>query len=429
MMRHSLGILFCLCVISSAADWPQWRGIDRDGVWKESGVIDVLPESIPVKWRVSVGQGYSGPSVADGLVYITDRVTDPVEQERVHCFRASDGMPVWSYAYDCRYRSVGYPAGPRASMLIDRDRAYSLGTMGHLFCFNARTGQVLWKRDLDQDYEIRMPTWGIAACPLIEGDILILHIGGSNGACVIGLNKQTGKEIWRALEDDATYSSPVVIDQTGQRVLVVWTADHLSGLNPQTGHVYWQVPYRRDRMIIGISTPVLYENFLLVSGFYDGTLLVQLSDDQLAASKVWHRKGKNERNTDALHCCISTPVILNGYIYGVDSYGELRCLDLRTGDRIWESLQAVQKNRWANIHLVQHGEQTWMFIEHGQLIISRLSAEGYTELSRGQLIEPTTAQLNRKGTGVTWAHPAFANKHVYIRNDKELVGASLQAEN
>jgi outer membrane protein assembly factor BamB len=427
MLKNLFLVLFLINLHLFGADWPQWRGADRDGVWIEKGIVESLPNSLSARWRVPVGQGYSGPTVANGLVFVTDRVTEPVEQERVHCFRASDGKPVWSHAYDCTYRRVGYPAGPRTSVLVEDDRAYSLGTMGHLFCFNARDGKVLWKKDLDQEYDIRMPTWGIAASPLIEGDILILHIGGRDNACVIGLNKHTGKEIWRALEDDASYSSPIVIDQAGKRVLVVWTADFLSGLDPVSGQIYWQVPYKRDRMIIGISTPVIYKDYILVSGFYDGTLLVKLSENQLAASKVWHRKGKNERDTDALHCCISTPVILDGYIYGVDSYGELRCLDLDTGDRLWESLQAVQKNRWANIHLIRHGDKIWMFNEHGQLIISQLDAEGYNEISRGQLIEPTTAQLDRKGTGVTWAHPAFANKHVFIRNDKELLCASLEA--
>ena len=121
---------------------------------------------------------------------------------------------------------------------------------------------------------------------------------------------------------------------------------------------------------------------------------------------------------------MSTPLIQGNYIYGVDSYGELRCLDLRTGKRIWESLEAVPKARWANIHLIKNGENTWMFNERGELIISKLSPEGYSEISRAALIEPTKGQLGQRG-GVCWSHPAFAYKHIYIRNDKKLICVNL----
>jgi hypothetical protein len=122
---------------------------------------------------------------------------------------------------------------------------------------------------------------------------------------------------------------------------------------------------------------------------------------------------------------ISTPVLQGKYVYGVDSYGQLRCLDLHTGDRIWESLDAVPKNRWANIHMVKNQDNIWMFNESGELIISRLSPQGFHEISRTKLIKPTKGQLNR---GVCWSHPAFAYKHVYIRNDEELICADLSAK-
>ena len=209
--------------------------------------------------------------------------------------------------------------------------------------------------------------------------------------------------------------------------MVVWTADNLAGLDLETGEVYWEFPFSM-KFKMAISTPVLYNNFIFVSGFTNGSLLIKLDQDALTAEKVWQRAGIDERNTDALHCCMNTPVIIDDYIYGVDSYGELRCLEFATGDRVWEDLTAVKKDRWANIHFIQNGEQTWMFNEHGQLIISKLSPDGFHEISRAQLIEPTTAQLNRRGIGVTWTHPAFANSHVYVRSDKEMVCADLSGE-
>lgn len=271
-----------------------------------------------------------------------------------------------------------------------------------------------------------MPIWGISASPVIEGDLLIAQIGGKDNACLIGLDKTSGKEIWRALPDKASYSAPIVINQAGHRVLVCLTGQRVVGLDPASGRLYWEHPYEQPRMVIAVPTPVFYENYLFVSSFFDGSMLLKVAQDELGVSKVWQRQGPDEKNTDSLHCMISTPLIKNGLIYGVDSYGELRCLDMQTGDRIWESLEAVPKARWATIHFVQNGQITWMFNERGELIISKLSRQGFEEISRTKLLEPTEGQLGSRG-GVCWAHPAFAYKHVYIRNDNELVCADLSA--
>ncbi|MCI0360504.1 MAG: PQQ-like beta-propeller repeat protein, partial [Planctomycetaceae bacterium] len=136
---------------------------------------------------------------------------------------------------------------------------------------------------------------------------------------------------------------------------------------------------------------------------------------------------ENPPNTDALQSIIATPVFDGTHIYGVDSYGELRCLDARTGDRLWEDLTAVPKARWSTIHFVKNADKYWLFNERGELIIARLSPASYSEISRTKLLVPTQEQLRQRG-GVCWAHPAFANRHVFQRNDKELVCASLEAK-
>ncbi|MEX2173969.1 MAG: PQQ-binding-like beta-propeller repeat protein, partial [Pirellulaceae bacterium] len=162
--------------------------------------------------------------------------------------------------------------------------------------------------------------------------------------------------------------------------------------------------------------------------------MLRLTTDKGAANKpavekLWHRVGQNEQNTDALQSIITTPVFDGTHIYGVDSYGELRCLDAATGDRLWEDLSATPKDRWSTIHLVKNGDRYWFFNERGELIIARLSPQGFDEISRAKLLEPTTAQLTRRGgVGVCWAHPAYANGHVFARSDKELVCASLKQE-
>ena len=403
-------------------EWPDWRGPNRDGVWNEDGVVGKFQSAqLPHKWSVAVGSGYSGPTVANGKVYVTDLLNESSQTEGVMCFDAQTGQKIWEHRYECEYSGVGYPAGPRASVVIDENKAYSLGTMGHLFCFNAETGNVIWKKDLNTEYQINMPIWGISSTPLIVDEKLVVHVSGSNNACVVAFNKNSGEEIWRNLDDRAGYSAPIVIEKNGAKVLVNWTEHSLSGLNPETGEIYWRFPWKTGSGM-SIATPVLYNDYIFVSAFYSGSLLVKLGDNYKTAKKVWQREGESERKTDALHCVMNTPIIIDNYIYGVDSYGELRCLELLTGDRIWENQTAVKRNRWANIHFIHNKDKIWMFNEHGELLITKLSPDGFTEISRTKLIEPTKKQHPR---GVTWTHPAFAKKHVYIRNDNKLVCADL----
>ncbi len=425
MKQIAIGLILLLGVPAVFADeWPQWRGTHRNGVWNETGLIEKFDgPDIPIRWRVPIGSGYSGPSIADGRVYVTDRLTKPKQVERVHCFDWETGEVLWSYSYECDYR-IDYTAGPRATVTVNDGLAYALGAMGHLHCFDAITGEIRWKKDLNVEYNINMPTWGIASAPIIEGEHLIVQIGGTPGACIVAFDRKTGAEKWRALDDKASYSAPIIIKQAGKRVLICWTGANVAALNPDTGEVLWLHPFLPSRMEIGIATPIFHENELFITDFFEGSMLLKLAPEKFAAELAWHRKGKDETNTDALHSTMSTPIRKGNYIYGVDSYGELRCLDARNGDRIWEDLSAVPKGRWSNIHFIKNADKVWMFNERGELLITTVSPEGLNIISRAKLIEPTRAQLNRRG-GVTWAHPAFAYKHVFARNDKELVCANL----
>jgi outer membrane protein assembly factor BamB len=414
--------------LAVADDWPQWRGPNRDGVWSETGVVERFETGeLPTKWRVQISSGYNGPTVADGRVFVMDRVTQPSQQERVHCFNAQTGEKLWSYAYECTYEQVQYKAGPRASVTISGGRAYSLGTMGHLHCLDVKSGKIMWSHDCRREYQARVPVWGVAAAPLAEGDLLVVPAGGKDNACLMAFDKATGQERWRALNDSLSYSAPIIIEQAGKRVLVFITGERIVGLDPQTGNLYWEHPFLPKETVITIATPVFDGSHLLATSFYDGMLALKVYPDKLAVEQLWRRRGANEQHTDALHCCISTPIILGEYIYGVDSYGELRCLDLKTGDRIWEDLTATPKARWSNIHMVRNADKIWMFNERGELVISRLAPDGFHEISRLKLIDPTQDQLDQRG-GVTWSHPAFANKHVLARNDKELLCVDLSAK-
>lgn len=410
---------------AQADDWPRWRGPTADGQWRETGLLEAFPTpQLEAVWRAPLGPGYSGPTVAAGRVFVMDRQTSPTQRERVLCFDELTGRPLWVHEYDCTYTKIGYTAGPRASVTIEGDRAYAIGAMGHARALDAATGRVLWERNLERDYQIDMPIWGIAASPVLFEGLVILHIGGTPDACVVALDAATGQERWRALRDRAQYATPVLVRQADQPVLAVWTGDGVAGLDPRTGKLHWYDALKPRNMPIGVATPVVAGDQLFCTSFYDGSLLLRLDPAALRVERLWHRVGKSERDTDALQSIISTPLVREGHVYGVDSYGELRCLDLQSGDRRWENLQATPKSRWSTIHFVQNGDRTWMFNERGELIIARLSPQGYQELSRAKLLEPTLDQLNQRN-GVCWSHPAFANRHIVARNDKELVRANL----
>ena len=429
-MKLPAVVLGCLTIFAAlpliAADWPQWRGPQRDGVWRETGIIDRFQsEKLEPVWSVPIGAGYSGPTVADGRVFVSDRLVEPKQVERIHCFDEESGKNLWTVTYPCIY-TISYTAGPRASITIDNDRAYALGAMADLHCLDTATGKILWKRDLEEEYAIEMPIWGIAGAPLVVGDRLILHIGGADGACVVALNKMNGQELWRALDDRAQYSAPVLTKQGGKQVVVVWTGDSVAGLAPENGDVYWRHELKPREMPIGVATPVIDDGRLLVTSFYDGSLMLRLYQDSPDAEVLWRRVGVSEQQTDALHSIISTPLLDGDYVYGVDSYGELRCLEAETGDRIWESDKATPPARWSTIHFTPQGDgdRVWMFNERGELIIARLSPQGYEEIDRAALIEPTDVQLPQRG-GVTWAHPAYANKHIFVRNDERMIRVNL----
>lgn len=415
---------------SAGQDWPQWRGGERDGVLVPA--IKQVVDPPKLNWSSDIAAGYSGPTVAKGRVYFMDRVDEPKQIERVHCLDEKTGVPIWMYQYDAVYKGIGYTAGPRASVTLFEGKAYSIGSMGHAFCFDAASGKIVWQKDFNAEYSIlankRMPIWGIAGSPLVAGENVVFHVGGSDGACVVALDRKTGKETWRALDDRAQYSAPVLMEQNGRQSIVCWTGDSVAALKPDDGTVLWRYEFRPRNMPIGVATPIIQGDQIFVTSFYDGSLMLKVSDDGAAVEKVWSAVGPNERATKSLQSIISTPIWIGDYIYGVDSYGQLRCLEAGTGERVWENLDAVPRARWSTIHFVKNGKEPdaaiWMFNERGELMLGKLTAEGFEEISRNKIIEPTTSQLRQRG-GVCWSHPAFANGSIIIRNDKQIKSWSL----
>ncbi len=427
MQPATLLILSAFAVCQDGLDWPQWRGTQRDGVWRETGILERFEgDRIPLRWKVAIKGGYTGPTVAKGRVYVMDRLTEPESTERILCFDWKTGKLLWNCDYPCAYEGFTYRAGPRASVTVHDDGlSYALGSAAHLHCNDAASGKIVWKRNLRADFRVRMPNWGISASPLIEGDLVITQIGGAGNACVIALDRKTGETRWKALPDKAAYSAPIAIDQAGKRVVICCVADRVVGLDAPSGKLLWSYAMPGSKWPITIATPVVEGDLLFVTTAHVGAVVLRLRSDRPDVDVVWRRDGIESKSPDSLHSVTPTPFILDGHIYGVHTKGELRCLDLMTGKQRWEVTKAGPVLRHATMHLVQHGKRTWIFNERGELILARLTPEGYEELTRAKLIEPTKLQLAR---GVTWSHPAFAYRHVFARSDTELVCADLSAK-
>lgn len=427
--RASLAFL-SISVFSSAlisADWPQWRGPDRDGVWKETGIISTFdsPKLEPV-WSSPIGAGYSGPTVSGDRVYVTSYLDKPKQVEQVHCLDRFTGKEIWKYVYACEYQDFGYPLGPRGGVSISDGKAYALGAMGNFHCLDAETGKVLWEKDFEADYEASLPTWGIAASPVVDDKRVYLQVGGQPDACVIAFDKNTGEEHWRALNGGASYSAPQLIQWGDRTVLLVWTADWLAALEPGNGVPVWSHPFDRAKMAINVADALVdtRSNRIFLSSFYDGSYLYKMDPSSSSAELLWSRRGRSEVHTDALHSIIMTSVILGDYVYGIDSHGEMRCLDLENGDRVWTDLTLLEKSRWATAFFVQNGENTWILTEKGDLVIGRLTPKGFERISTAHLIDPTTF-LPRRNANILWSHPAYAHKHIFARNDRELICVDL----
>jgi outer membrane protein assembly factor BamB len=412
---------FMLCgacvALAQAEDWPQWRGPNRDGVWVESGLLESFPaEGLPVRWRMPVGLGWSSPVVSQGKVFVTDvQLETRLAQERVHCFDEATGESLWTYAYEAEYPDLmpENRSPPAATPIVEAGKLYMIGGNGHVHCLEAATGELLWEKRLDKECEIKPQS--CRPSPLIEGDLLILLTGGKPEACVIALQKDSGNLVWKALNESVSNSSPIVITAGGKRQLIVWTGESVTSLVPATGAVNW-----RERLVTNTNystaTPVCEKNWLLISGF-----MLELRVDETLASPMWP---KSRALSVRILSNTSTPLLRGDHLYSAKSSGELACWNARTGEQVWEIDQVTGLKSGASIHLTPNGDAVWLFTDEGNLIRAQLTPAGYQELSRAHLLEPTSPFL---GKVFAWVPPAYANRHVFARNDKEVICVSLVA--
>jgi len=401
-----------------AIDWPQFRGPNRDGTWDETGILESFPrKGLKIRWRHPVGGGWSSPVVAQGRVFVSDvQLSKPSSRERVHCFAEKSGKVLWVYAYQENYSEWTFVpergAGPTATPIVEQDRIYVVGANGYVHCLDAKAGSVIWEKNIGQEYEV-----AVMSCrpsPLLEGSLLIVFTGAKPGASVLALDKQTGKEVWKVLDDQVSNSSPIAITSAGSRQLIVWSDNSIASLDPANGHTFWREPIVTSSND-STATPVFHGNRLLVSG-----LMLELGGDPPAASFRWP---ENRAPSKRILSNTSSPVMQGGYIFGARSSGELVCLEAATGTQLWSTNTVTTPKNGASINITPQGGEYFLFTDEGNLIRAQLSPAGYREISRSHLIDPTWPFAGAK---FVYAPPAFANRHMFARNEAEVVCASLE---
>jgi len=418
-------------------------GPSADGVYRESGTVTDLPAGgLTVNWRVPVAGGYAGPAVVGSRCYVFDYEKSSGEafnnpgtraelqgKERLLCVDVATGKTLWKYEYDCPY-SISYPAGPRCTPTVDRDdandpgRVYILGSEGDLSCLDAMTGNLVWKRNFKVDYNAPVPIWGFSAHPLVDGELIYCMVGGP-GQTVVAFDKMTGEERWKALDaSGAAYCPPSMIEFGGKKQLMVWHADGIVGMNPETANVYWTVDIKPEYEM-AIARPMRDGNRVYASAIRNHSVMFELASDRPEVKELWRGEPKN-----SVYSANSTPIFHDGVIFGTDcNEGCLIAVDAANGSRLWTTFAATKPGEKRRVN---HGtafltrladtDDYLLMSETGDLIRATLTAEGYDESWRFHVLEPTAEAFGR---AVVWSHPAYSQGNAFVRNDKELVSVRI----
>jgi outer membrane protein assembly factor BamB len=410
--RNRSGFLLCLYLCLSAcicgSDWPQFLGPTRNGVSTETGLLLTWPRGgPPLLWDKKVGAGFSGPVVAGERLILFHRVAD---DEVVECLDAVTGKERWKFAYPTRYRDdFGFDEGPRATPLVAANRVFTFGAEGRLHCLDLATGKKLWDRSVNEDYRVRKGFFGVGCSPLLEGNLVLLNVGGKEArAGIVAFDKDTGREVWKATEHEASYASPVAATIDGVRHVFFFTREGLVSLDPASGMVRFSKRWRsRMQASVNAATPIVIGDHVFVSACYDvGAILLRVRKDGL--DEMW-------QSDEALSNHYNTSIHHADFLYGLhgrQEFGvELRCVETQTGKVRWS------RERFGCASLVLVDGQVLALTEDGDLVAFEATPDAYREKARARVLSQPCR-----------AHLTLANGRLYARDEKRLICLNLKRQ-
>jgi len=394
-------VLAAVAAPAAATDWPQFRGPQGDGISAETGLLEDWPESGPPElWRVPLGEGYSGLSVVDGRVYtlFADK-----SHELVVALDAASGKELWRHQLDRKYFD-GQGNGPRSTPTVDDGMVYVLSALGRLAALDAETGKELWSQDLKESFGARPPRWGISTSPRVVGNLLLLDVGGRDGASLVALRKSTGVVAWTAGNDRAGYSVPLPITVDGRDLVVFFTGTQLVAVSPEDGEELWSLEWKTSYDVNAAAPVFVPPDRLYVSSGYDtGAALLELSAEggEVSAREVWRsRRMKNQ---------FSSSIYLDGHIYGFDN-AILKCLDAATGEEAWKARGFGHGSlTYADGHL-------YVLSDRGRLALVEATPETYREVASFEPLD-----------GKCWTVPTVAGGRLLLRNEEVLAAYAIAA--
>jgi outer membrane protein assembly factor BamB len=414
-MNVKLGIIVLLVILEVSAasrhavaeDWPRFLGPHRNGISSETGfLIDWPEDGPPILWERSIGEGYGAPVVADGKLFLFHRIDD---EEIIECIDAEDGTQViWTQRYPTAYvDDYGSNGGPRSSPTVDDDRVYTFGAEGVLTCLRVNSGEVLWQRPVNKEFNVPKGFFGAGTAPVIEENLLLLNVGGPNGAGVVAFDKISGKTVWKSSDHHASYSTPTITTLHGERLAIFHTGDGLLTVEVKTGNVRHEYPFRSPMQASAIAaTPVLVGDIVFLSGSYEiGAVALRLKPD--GVEEVW-------RDNSAMQSHWATSIYHKGNLYGVNGRHEggskIRCIEFATGNVLWTADKGLSRASF-----VMADGYFITIDERGMLALIPVTPEGYSVQADARVLR-----------NYVRTPPILSNGLVYVRSERQLKCINLR---
>lgn len=373
-----------LAATAPAADWPQWRGPNRNGISSESISASWPADGPKVLWRASVGTGFSSISISQGRTYTMGNTNN---EDTVWCFDAATGKPLWKHTYAAQLSPQWYEGGPGSTPTVDGNRVFTISKWGNVFCLDAAKGTVVWQRDLRQD-GVKPNRWGFAGSPLVWGELVILNAGTAG----IALDRNTGRIAWSNGTDPGGYASPTRFAFGARECVLIFAAKHLVALDPQSGHELWRQSWE-TAWDTNITDPLGHGRSIFISSFSRGCGLFSVADGKPVMIYT----------NSILRNHLSAGILVGEYLYAFNGEAkqetDFRCLHLPTGELKWARKDPAFGS------LIMAGDKLVVLSEKGELLLGQASPEEFKPLARAKVLG-----------GVCWTPPALANGRLYIRN-------------